>query len=100
MEQDKDCISKNEVEQAKASGKKVLIVDVRSQEEYDGQHIEGSVNIPIESLPNNLDELKESHLIVTACGKGGGRSAKAVEILAAAGLGARWLCGGALGWNK
>jgi len=99
IQKDNDCISKKEVEQLMASGKRILILDVRSDEEYKQQHIEGAVNIPVDRLEKETNELKETELIVTACGKGGGRSAKAAQLLTAKGFSSKWLCGGTLGWN-
>ena len=39
--------------------------------------------------------------LITACGKGGGRSAEATEKLQLLGFSkAIWLCGGTIGWNE
>lgn len=99
IQKDNDCISKKEVEQLMASGKKILILDVRSNKEYAEQHIEGALNIPLDMLQNNLDELKKTGLIITACGSGGGRSTKAAQLLTENGFSSNWLCGGTFGWN-
>jgi rhodanese-related sulfurtransferase len=42
--------------------------------------------------------LPKDKLYITACGKGGGRSIKASEILKLNKYNALWLCGGTLGW--
>lgn len=99
IQKDNDCISKKEVEQLIASGKKILIFDVRSKEEFKEQHIEGALNIPVDVLETETAGLKETELIVTACGTGGGRSAKAAQLLTSKGFNSKWLCGGTFGWN-
>ena len=99
IQKDNDCISKKEIENLITSGKKLLILDVRSSKEYKEHHIEGALNIPIDMLQSKADELKGIELIITACGNGGGRSAKAVQLLIGKGLRSQWLCGGTFGWN-
>lgn len=77
----------------------VLIVDVRNADEYTTQHIEGALNIPLTELERRVTELSKEITIVTVCGKGGGRSAQAAELLHQAGfLKALFLCDGTLGW--
>lgn len=43
------------------------LVDIRFQEEYEAWHMPASINIPLNELPNRLNELDKSKLIVTAC---------------------------------
>ncbi len=93
-----ECIEKSKLEKLKDS-LDILILDVRSTEEYDERHIEGAWNVTIDQLPEKLNELKTADLVVTVCGKGGGRSAKAAQLLKEKGLNSLWLCGGTLGWN-
>lgn len=97
--EENNCIKKKDVI-LKQKISQVLIIDVRSSEEYSLQHIEGAVNIKIEELANKLNELKDIPLIVTACGKGGGRSSQAALLLKNNGLKAQWLCGGTFGWEN
>jgi len=56
------------------------IIDVRTKEEYQDGHINGSVNIPLQSLPNNLSKIKKNKPIITCCASGM-RSATAKSIL-------------------
>lgn len=72
----------------------VTILDVRSQEEFNLGHILGAVNIPIDELPNRYNEVPTDKLIVTYCGKGGGRSERAAKLLTEKGKNAFWLEGG------
>ena len=34
------------------------IVDVRTPEEFRGGHVAGSINIPLQEVPNRIEELK------------------------------------------
>lgn len=57
-----------------------VIVDVRTKMEYQGGHIKGSLNIPLDSLKGNLVKLKKGQTIITCCASGM-RSASAKSIL-------------------
>ena len=77
----------------------ITILDVRDQEEYAEKHIYGAINIPLNELGNRLNELSKNNIIVTACGKGGGRSAQGAALLRQMGFDrANYLCGGTFGW--
>ena len=57
-----------------------IILDVRSKGEYQGGHIKGSINIPVDTLKKNLSKLKKDSPIITCCASGM-RSASAKSIL-------------------
>ncbi|MEY4548328.1 MAG: hypothetical protein RL685_4523 [Pseudomonadota bacterium] len=77
----------------------MVIVDVRSPEEFAAEHVDGSINIPLDTLSRRAATLSKGSLVVTVCGKGGGRSERAAEELRALGFGsARSLCGGTQAW--
>jgi rhodanese-related sulfurtransferase len=57
-----------------------IILDVRSKGEYAGGHIKGSLNIPIDTLSNNLAKLNKNKPIITCCASGM-RSASAKSVL-------------------
>ena len=90
------------VEEFKAKldrGDDVFILDVREPQEYQISQIPGSVLIPLGDLPARVHELDSARDMVVHC-KMGGRSARAVEFLRAAGFGkARNLKGGILEWS-
>lgn len=44
-----------------------MVIDVRPPAEYDAGHIEGAVNIPLESLPERLSQLPHDQEIVAYC---------------------------------
>lgn len=71
----------------KAAIKKgAIIIDVRSGTEYDRGHIPDAFNIPVDRIQSSADRLKESKRPVIICCNGGGRSAKAVQVLRSKGL--------------
>src|SRR5688500_16365359 len=63
-----------------------VIVDVRTQQEFQGGHIAGSKNIPLDTVKKELEKLKKINKpIVTVC-RSGNRSAVARSILSSAGI--------------
>ncbi len=51
-----------------AGGEKILVIDVRTAQEFSGQlgHIPGAVNIPIAELPDRIQELKNTKVPILA----------------------------------
>ena len=79
-----------------------VIVDVRTQAEWDAGHIPGAVHIPLSEVKGRLDEFKafEGQEIVMQC-RSGKRSAAAGKILLAAGYeDVSNLTGGINAWGK
>lgn len=62
-----------------------LILDVRTQEEWDAGHVPDATLIPLDELPNRLAELPEDQEIVVIC-RSGNRSATARDILLSSGF--------------
>ena len=62
-----------------------VIIDVRSKGEYQGGHIKGSLNMPLDSLHNNIVKLKKEKPVITCCASGM-RSASAKSILKSKGF--------------
>lgn len=58
-----------------------IILDVRSKGEYAGGHIKGSINLPVDTLTNNLNKLKDKQKPIITCCASGMRSASAKSIL-------------------
>lgn len=58
-----------------------VILDVRSKGEYNGGHIQGSINIPVDVLSSNLGKLKDKKKPIITCCASGMRSASARSIL-------------------
>ena len=66
--------------------KGALIVDVRTPEEYRGGHIKESVNIPLNKIPNKVNELKRKNKPIITCCRSGARSGMAADQLRKAGI--------------
>ena len=62
------------------------IVDVRTQEEFYGGHVKGSVNIPLQEISNRLEEIKAIHPPLILCCASGNRSGQAYRYLAQMGI--------------
>ncbi len=73
------------------------ILDVRSKGAFLSGHINGSVNIPVDQLTNNLNKLKDKNVTIITCCASGMRSASAKSILKSNGFTAVFN-GGA--WNS
>jgi phage shock protein E len=63
-----------------------IILDVRTQSEFSGGHIKGSVNMPVNSLVHNFGKLKSKNKTIITCCASGMRSASAKSILKANGF--------------
>ena len=72
-----------------------MLVDLRTEEEIKGGIIEGAVNIPLDSLRDNLDKLDRSKTIYVYC-RSGQRSYIGYRILKGHGFRAKSLSGGYL----
>ena len=59
-----------------------ILIDVRTESEYEEEHIEGSVNIPLDQIENISYDKDE--IIIVYC-RSGGRSKTAAEALIANG---------------
>ena len=70
---------KRKVDEFLESG--AVILDVRSQREWDAGHIENAVHIPLDQLNNRVDEVKKLNKPVVTCCASGVRSAKAAKFL-------------------
>jgi rhodanese-related sulfurtransferase len=57
-----------------------FLVDVRTPEEFGGSHLKGSVNIPLDSIPFQLEKFKDKKNIIVFC-RSGNRSGQAKFIL-------------------
>ena len=59
---------------------KATIIDVRTPAEFMGGHVAGSINIPLDEIPEKLDELKKMENIILCCASGN-RSGRANMFL-------------------
>lgn len=96
---DEDCISTEDLRAGLERGDPLVVLDVRSPEEFASAHVEGATNVPLDELSEYASQLSRDVVPITVCGVGAGRSARAVASLQALGWPqARWLCGGTTGW--
>lgn len=56
------------------------IIDVRTPAEFSSGHIRGSVNIPLDRLPQQLAKISKQKPVITCCASGM-RSASAKQVL-------------------
>lgn len=93
------CVRPSELRERIAHRDGPTVVDFREPDEFEAAHVEGALNIPLEALEQRAAELPKDGLIVTVCGKGGGRSDRAAALLRSIGFAsARSLCGGTQSW--
>jgi rhodanese-related sulfurtransferase len=71
------------IKELMASG--ALVVDVRTPAEYKDGHVKGAINLPLQTLGNNLNKLKKDQVIITCC-RSGSRSGMAKRMLKANGF--------------
>jgi phage shock protein E len=92
-------ISAEDAKERMDSGDAVIILDVRTQEEYDEDHIPGAILIPNETIgeerPALLPDLDAEILIYCRSGR---RSAEAAKKLVALGYSKVYDFGGIIGW--
>ena len=62
------------------------VVDVRSPQEFEGEHFPGAINIPLEQVSQKANELKEMPKPIIAYCRSGNRSGMAVSMLKQAGI--------------
>ncbi|MCB0702110.1 MAG: rhodanese-like domain-containing protein [Candidatus Kapaibacterium sp.] len=62
------------------------IIDVRTESEFQSGHVKNSKNIPVDKVPNLLDEFKSMPKPIVLCCASGARSGMAAEFLSRAGI--------------
>lgn len=97
----KDCLPLLELKQLIFFKKQeVKILDVRSKEEFNENHIPGAIHLELHQLDMTNQLFDKNNVVVAVCGKGGGRSAVASDKLKVFGFkNSYWLCGGTFGWE-
>lgn len=75
--------------------KQGTIIDVRSPGEFMGGNVMGSINIPLQEIPQRVTELKNMKAPLVLCCASGGRSGQAHGYLTQQGIecynGGSWL---------
>ena len=63
--------------------KEATIIDVRTSGEYCMGCVEGSINIPLDQVPQKIETFKSMKKPIVVCCASGARSAQAVQYLMA-----------------
>ena len=92
-------ISPEEVYEIITNDKDYIIVDVRTQDEYNEGHLEKALLIPVDELDQRIGELPKDLPIIVYC-RSGVRSRKAAEILIENEFSQVYDMGGILDWNE
>ncbi|MFY0626593.1 MAG: rhodanese-like domain-containing protein [Reichenbachiella sp.] len=66
--------------------KGAVIIDVRTPAEFQGGHVEGAKNFPLQQLNTNIDKIKKMNKAVICCCASGMRSGQANSALKSAGI--------------
>ncbi len=61
------------------------IVDVRTPLEFQGGHVAGSINIPLDRLQDQLKKINKAKPVITCC-RSGARSGMAADMLKSQGF--------------
>lgn len=54
-------------EDTKNNSENIIVINVLSEPEFNGCHIPGSINIPLEKLPSKLDDIDKSKKVIVHC---------------------------------
>lgn len=83
-----------------AAEKGIVLLDVRTPQEFASGHVPGAQSIPLSSLSTRIDELSvdQATPVYLIC-QSGGRSARATNILRKKGYTAINVSGGTSAWN-
>ena len=86
-------------EMVEGNPEEIILLDVRTEGEYNAEYIPGAMNIPLSDLENRIDELDSSKVIIVYC-KTGSRSRTASETLAQRGFIVYNMEGGINAWKE
>lgn len=83
-------------------GENVVIIDARSREEYEREHVAGAINIPHREMnPMSTKDIDQTALIVTYCdGIGCNASTKGAYNMSKLGYNVKELIGGIVWWKQ
>ncbi len=75
--------------------KAITIIDVRTPSEFMGGHVQGSINIPLQEIPQRVAEISAMQQPIVLCCASGNRSGQATQFLRQHGIdcsnGGSWL---------
>lgn len=92
-------ITKQQIEELREQNSTVKLIDIRPPAEYEKMHVPGSLNMPAETITENIVKFDANDTIVCICTKGLERSQNAAEAISAMGFAkVYYLEDGAVGW--
>lgn len=92
-------ITPEEAKKRLDSEKGIILLDVRTKEEYDAGHIKNSMLIPVDVLKDQAEEkLKDKEAVIFVYCRSGNRSTTASQILADLGYKKVYNLGGIINW--
>ena len=92
----KNLLMKERLDYTDLKERGVIIIDVRTPQEFQQGHMEGSINIPLNEIMDKIAKIKQFKKPIITCCRSGMRSAKAKTTLTKAGI--EVYNGGS--WNK
>ncbi len=78
---------------------KYVVIDARVPKDYEGEHIKGAINIPMEVLRQKYGELDKSKNYITYCSINDSRGMTSAFLLKNHGFNAKCLRGGVSSWT-
>jgi rhodanese-related sulfurtransferase len=92
-------ITKQQIEELQQKGSHPKLIDIRPTEEYEKMHVPDSINMPAETIAENITKFNKDDTIVCICTKGMERSQLAAEKISGIGFSnVFYLQHGATGW--
>jgi rhodanese-related sulfurtransferase len=92
-------ITKQQIEELQQQNNTVKLIDIRPPAEYEKMHVPGSLNMPVETITENIAKFETNDTIVCICTKGLERSQNAAETISAMGFAnVFYLEDGVVGW--
>ena len=92
-------ISSGEAYEIISSDEDIIILDVRTPEEFNEGHLEGAFLLPVDKLEGRKDELPANKTIIVYC-RSGVRSNRAADLLVENGFSRVYDMGGILDWQE
>lgn len=65
---------------------KAVLIDVRTPMEYQDQHVEGSLNIPLDTIPDEIERIRSLNGPIVLFCRSGARSGQAMMYLQQSGV--------------
>jgi len=63
-----------------------VVIDVRTKQEFDEGHVQGSKNIPLDVIGSQIEAIKQIGKPIITCCRSGARSGSAAKILTQSGV--------------